>query len=77
MNRRAADAFRAAHQRCKVNQGTPHGQRDLATSARELDRKIDRPKRPCVVCGKKFQPTIQRRVMCRYCFTVSTSGEVE
>lgn len=31
-------------------------------------RGIDRPRRPCARCGKKFQPTLQRRLLCASCF---------
>ena len=34
----------------------------------DKDRALDRPKRRCVKCGKRFQPTILRRVLCTYCF---------
>ncbi len=28
----------------------------------------DRPKRPCSKCGRKFQPTAKRRMLCEHCY---------
>ena len=32
------------------------------------DQPIDVSPRPCRNCGKKFQPTVQRRLLCAHCF---------
>ena len=74
-NRQATEAFKAGHARCTANMGSPLGKHDRATSARELDRKLDRPERPCAQCGAMFQPTTQRRMLCAACFHQLPSGE--
>ena len=28
----------------------------------------DKPKRRCARCGKRFQPTAKRRMLCKHCF---------
>ena len=28
-----------------------------------------RPERPCACCGRRFQPTTRRRMLCAECFT--------
>ena len=33
-----------------------------------LDPKLNRPKRPCSSCGRRFAPTAKRRMLCRRCF---------
>lgn len=71
----AAVSFREAHERCKVDMGAPSGQHDVPTSAREPDRPLDKPERPCAQCGRKFQPTAMRRMLCASCFSRSSSGE--
>ena len=32
------------------------------------DPALDRPERPCAKCGKQFQPTVRRRLLCGPCF---------
>lgn len=32
------------------------------------DPTLDCPKRPCAKCGRKFQPTLKRRMLCASCF---------
>ena len=32
------------------------------------DRVIEAPKRPCANCGKRFQPTVKRSMLCEPCF---------
>ena len=32
------------------------------------DPKLDLPKRRCSCCGRKFQPTARRRMLCGTCF---------
>ena len=33
-----------------------------------LDPKLDLPKRPCTSCGRRFRPTVRRRLLCASCF---------
>ena len=33
-----------------------------------FDAPLDRPKRKCSNCGRTFQPTVQRRMLCAYCY---------
>ena len=35
----------------------------------------DRPERPCSRCGKTFQPTLKRRMLCVGCFARATGGD--
>ena len=37
------------------------------------DPEIDKPERPCSRCGKRFQPTVRRRVLCDGCFKAADS----
>lgn len=39
-----------------------------------IDRELDCPKRPCARCGKKFQPTQRRRMLCGSCFADDSNG---
>ena len=32
------------------------------------DHPLDRPERACANCGKRFQPTIKRRLLCNGCW---------
>ena len=32
------------------------------------------PERPCACCGKSFQPTIRRRLLCKLCFAEDGGG---
>ena len=32
------------------------------------DEPIDRPRRPCANSGRRFQPTLRRRLLCGPCF---------
>ena len=32
------------------------------------DPRLDRPKRPCACCRRRFQPTVKRRMLCASCF---------
>ena len=34
----------------------------------KTDPRLDRPKRPCACCGRRFQPTVRRRLLCAGCF---------
>ncbi len=34
-----------------------------------VDPPIDKPPRPCSRCGKTFQPTVRRRMLCEWCYT--------
>ena len=38
------------------------------------DLPIDRPKRACARCGKEFQPTGKRRMLCAECFSVANES---
>ena len=41
-----------------------------AVRSRKGDRPDpDRARRPCASCGRKFQPTLRRRLLCLYCFS--------
>ena len=33
-----------------------------------LDPNLDLPKRPCTSCGRRFRPTVRRRLLCASCF---------
>ena len=37
-------------------------------SERVKDKPLDRPKRPCLNCGRKFQPTKARQMLCLGCY---------
>ena len=39
--------------------------RDAPLKGKDGERK---PKRPCCRCGKDFQPTVKRRLLCSQCF---------
>ena len=36
----------------------------------------DKPERPCTRCGKSFQPTLKRRLLCAGCFRRGDAGMV-
>lgn len=38
-------------------------------AGRTGDRELDKPERPCARCGKRFAPTIRRRLLCYGCFS--------
>ncbi len=40
----------------------------------KYDVPIDKPPRPCACCGKAFQPTIRRRLLCEWCFLYGDGG---
>ena len=43
---------------------------------RQGDRPLpDRPERPCSRCGKMFQPSLKRRMLCASCFGRATGGD--
>ena len=42
--------------------------------ARGRDAKLDKPKRPCAGCGRKFAPTVKRRLLCADCYKRADSG---
>lgn len=51
-----------------ISPGLANIRKNERHKAHEGDRKLDRPRRPCSRCGKRFQPTIKRRMLCAYCF---------
>ena len=40
------------------------------------DHKLKVSPRPCSNCGRKLQPTVQRRLLCAYCFRGGDEGSV-
>ena len=39
------------------------------------DRPVkDKPERPCARCGKRFQLTVKRHLLCASCFRLGNSG---
>ena len=43
-----------------------------------LDKDGDpKPERPCSRCGNTFQPTIRRRMLCRWCFDTAEYPQSE
>ena len=43
--------------------------------SRGSDKRIDRPARPCARCGRRFQPTERRRMLCNPCFQHAPAGD--
>ena len=41
---------------------------DTREPAKVRDAPLDRPKRRCSNCGRTFQPTVTRRMLCAYCY---------
>ena len=39
-----------------------------ADAVRVKDPPLDKPKRPCAGCGRRFQPTVKRRMLCTECY---------
>ena len=39
------------------------------------DVPLDHPERPCARCGRKFKPTIKRRLLCGPCFSGNEPAE--
>ena len=42
-----------------------------------IDPKLDRPRRPCSCCGRKFRPTARRWMLCATCFRYVTTSPLE
>ena len=40
----------------------------------KTDPRLDKPKRPCARCGRRFQPTVKRRMLCAGCFSTATES---
>ncbi|WP_199252586.1 hypothetical protein [Chachezhania sediminis] len=46
-----------------------------APLARKLDQPLNRPERPCARCGRMFQPTTRRLILCHGCFVFASGND--